>query len=68
MYCRIENGEAFRPRVTFPEAITREIARVGQSQLLLARCCRQFDEETLIMREMVEFQKDLIFDKGRRSE
>ncbi len=80
MYCRIENGEIFRPRISLPGAITQEIARVGQSQLLIARCCREFDEETLIramrldalmpddeglirriMREMVEFQKDLIF-------
>jgi len=86
MYCRIENGDIFRPRVVLPEAITREIARVGQSQLLLARCCRQFDEETLIramrldalmpddeglirrlMREMVGFQKELIFEGNKRS-
>lgn len=47
MYCRIENGEVRRPTVRFPEAITAEIARVGQSQLLLARCCGRFDEELL---------------------
>ena len=80
MYCRIENGEVLRPSVRFPDAITGEIGRVGQSQLLLARCCDQFDEDVLIesmkldalmpkdeavirrlMREMVDFQRDLIF-------
>jgi alpha-galactosidase/6-phospho-beta-glucosidase family protein len=80
MYCRIENGEVFRPSVRFPSAITAEIGRVGQSQLLLARCCERYDEELLIesmkldalmpkdeallrrlMREMVDFQRDLIF-------
>jgi alpha-galactosidase/6-phospho-beta-glucosidase family protein len=80
MYCRIENGEVIRPSVRFPDAITAEIARVGQSQLLLARCCDRYDEELLIesmkldalmpkdeavirrlMREMVDFQRDLIF-------
>jgi alpha-galactosidase/6-phospho-beta-glucosidase family protein len=80
MYCRIENGEVIRPSVRFPDAITAEIARVGQSQLLLARCCDRYDEELLVesmkldalmpkdealirrlMREMVDFQRDLIF-------
>jgi len=80
MYCRIENGEVVRPSVRFPDRITGEIARVGQSQLLLARCCDRYDEELLIesmkldalmpkdeavirrlMREMVDFQRDLIF-------
>ena len=80
MYCRIENGEVIRPSVRFPDGITAEIARVGQSQLLLARCCDQFDEDLLIesmnldalmpkeeavvrrlMREMIDFQRDLIF-------
>jgi alpha-galactosidase/6-phospho-beta-glucosidase family protein len=80
MYCRIENGEVIRHSVRFPDAITAEIARVGQSKLLLARCCDRYDEELLIesmkldalmpkddavirrlMREMVDFQRDLIF-------
>ncbi len=80
MYCRIENGEVVRPSVRFPDGITSEIARVGQSQLLLARCCDRFDEDTLIesmkldalmpadeavirrlIREMIDFQRDLIF-------
>jgi hypothetical protein len=69
-----------RPSVRFPYAITAEITRVGQSQLLLARCCDRYDEELFIesmkldalmpkdeavirrlMREMVDFQRDLIF-------
>lgn len=80
MYCRIENGEVIRPSVRFPDGITAEIARVGRSQMLLARCCDRFDEELLIeamlldalmprdttivrrlMREMVNFQRELIF-------
>jgi alpha-galactosidase/6-phospho-beta-glucosidase family protein len=80
MYCRIENGEVIRPSVRFPDAITAEIARVGQSQLFLASCCERYDEELLIesmkldalmpkdeavirrlMREMVVFQRDMIF-------
>lgn len=80
MYCRIENGEVIRPSVRLPDGITAEIARVGQSQLLLARCCARFDEDLLIesmdldalmptdgavarrlMREMIDFQRDLIF-------
>jgi alpha-galactosidase len=80
MYCRIENGEVIRPSVRFPDGITAEIARVGRSQMLLARCCDRFDEELLIeamlldalmpkdttvvrrlMREMVDFQREIIF-------
>ena len=75
-----ERSKVIRPSVRFPEGITAEIARVGQSQLLLARCCDQFDEDLLIesmnldalmpkeeavvrrlMREMIDFQRDLIF-------
>jgi hypothetical protein len=83
MYCRIENEEVVRPSVSFPDGITGEIARVGQSQLLLADCCDRYDEDVLIesmkldalmpkneavirrlMREMVDFQRDLIFPAG----
>lgn len=82
MYCRIEDGQVFRPSVRFPEKITSEICRVARSQELLAQCCRAFDEDTLIeallldalmpndpaiirrlMREMIAFQQDLIFQK-----
>lgn len=85
MFCRIENGRVVRPSVRFPDRITGEIARVGQSQLLLARCCDQFDEDVLIesmkldalmpkdeavirrlMREMVDFQRNLIFPENDR--
>lgn len=48
MYCRIENGVVTRPAVSFPEKITREIERVGQSQRLLGQCCEAFDEEILV--------------------
>lgn len=80
MYCRNKNAEVIGPSVYFPDGITAEIARVGQSQMLLARCCDRFDEELLIeamllealmpkdttvvrrlMREMVDFQREIIF-------
>jgi hypothetical protein len=80
MYCRVDHGKVIRPSVQFPSAITAQIARVGQSQLLLSRCCNRFDEDLLIesmrldalmpkgeavirrlMREMLDFQRDLIF-------
>jgi len=48
MYCRIEGGEVHRPKVHFPEKLCREIERVGQSQLLLAACCKEFDEDKLL--------------------
>jgi alpha-galactosidase len=48
MFCRIENGIVHRPSVSFPEAITAEIGRVGRSQLLVSRCCESFDEEILV--------------------
>jgi len=80
LFCRIEGGVVHRPTVAFPDAITREIERVGHSQTLLAQCCRAFDEDTLVeallldalvpanpdlirslVREMIAFQKELIF-------
>ena len=48
MYCRIEDGQVHRPSVRFPEKLCSEIERVGQSQLLLADCCAEFDEEKLM--------------------
>ena len=48
MYCRIENGVVHRPTVSFPEAITAEIERVGQSQMRVARCCESYDENLLV--------------------
>ncbi len=82
MFCRIENGEIHRPQVRLPEKVVQEINRVGREQLLLAECCREFNEDLLVesllldalvpkdsallrrlVREMVDFQKDLIFPK-----
>ena len=48
LFCRIENGEAHKRRVKFPERITEVIERVGASQQLLARCCETYDEDLLI--------------------
>lgn len=48
MFCRIEGGEVHRPSVQFPGKLCHEIERVGQSQLLLAECCADFDEEKLV--------------------
>lgn len=80
MFCHIENGEIQRPRVRFPEKVVTEINRVGREQLLLAQCCKEYNEDLLVesllldalvpkdpslirrlVREMVDFQKDLIF-------
>lgn len=48
LFCRIENGEVHRPRVKLPEAVLREVERVGQCQLHLAACCESYDEERLM--------------------
>jgi len=48
MFCRIEGGRVHRPQVEFPEGITMEIERVGQSQQLLSRCCEHYDEDLLV--------------------
>lgn len=48
MFCRMENGEIFRPEVTLPEKIVAEINRVGREQLLLSQCCQNFDEDLLV--------------------
>ena len=48
LFCRIENGEVFRPKVAFPEGITGEIERIGRCQSMLAACCRKFDEDLLV--------------------
>lgn len=48
MYCRIEEGQVIRPKVQLPEAVLREVERVGQCQLKLAACCDQYDEELLV--------------------
>lgn len=80
MFCRIEGGEVIRPGVRLPEAVNREVERVGQSQLKLAACCEHYEEDLLLaalrhdalmpadeqvclrlIREMIEFQKDMIF-------
>ena len=80
LYCRVEAGQVHRPKVKFPDRITGEIARIAKSQLMLSRCCEQFDEDLLVealyldalmhkdktfirklMREMIDFQRPLIF-------
>jgi len=47
MFCRIEHGDVIRPRVQLPEAVLREVERVGQCQLHLAACCEAYNEERL---------------------
>ncbi|MCH8513940.1 MAG: hypothetical protein LAT83_20120 [Kiritimatiellae bacterium] len=48
MYCRIEGGDVIRPSVRLPEAVIREVERVGQCQLKLAACCERYEEDLLL--------------------
>lgn len=47
MFCHIEEGTIIRPTVKLPEAVTREVERVGNCQLTLAACCKEYNEDLL---------------------